>query len=79
MSYSIDVDGNDNTPEWGYCTEAGCKEPALPIWLYGGYPDDADLFLCMDHIGKLIAEQKEQIAALQESSAFRIGSAIINR
>lgn len=54
MTYSIDVDGNDNQPEWGYCTYPGCTHAALPIWLSGSYPDDADLFLCEDHIGSKI-------------------------
>jgi hypothetical protein len=48
----MDADGNDNTPEWGYCEEAGCKMEALPLWFSGSFPDDADLFLCMEHIGR---------------------------
>ncbi len=54
MNYSIDADGNDNQPEWGYCTYPGCTHAALPIWLSGEYPDDADLFLCEQHIGSKI-------------------------
>ena len=54
MMYSIDVNGNDNQPEWGYCTYPGCTHDALPIWLSGEYPDDADLFLCEQHIGSKI-------------------------
>jgi hypothetical protein len=47
----MDVDGNDNGPEWGYCTHPGCRHAAFPIWLSGDYPDDPDLFLCPTHIG----------------------------
>lgn len=50
----MDVDGNDNSPEWGYCTYPGCREAALPIWLSGGYPSDPDLLRCDRHIGSLI-------------------------
>ena len=49
-----DVDGNDNQPEWGYCTYPGCTRAALPIWLSGEYPDDADLYFCEQHIGTKI-------------------------
>lgn len=47
----MDVDGNDNSPEWGYCTHVGCRQEAFPIWLSGGYPDDPDLLLCPIHLG----------------------------
>jgi hypothetical protein len=47
----MDADGNDNTPEWGWCTCPGCKSAALPIWLSGAFPDDADFYLCERHIG----------------------------
>jgi hypothetical protein len=77
MTYSIDVNGNDNTPEWGYCTYPDCKEEAEPIWLSGGFPDDPDLYLCNQHIGAKIAELMAQIEALQASAAFQIGSAVI--
>ena len=46
----MDVDGNDNTPEWGYCDKEGCKEPAIPCYLpYNMPPDDPDDCLCVDH------------------------------
>ena len=77
MTYSIDVNGNDNMPEWGYCTHPDCKEEAMPIWLSGAYPDDPDLYLCLTHIGMRIAELMAQVDALQGSSAFQIGSALI--
>jgi hypothetical protein len=50
----MDADGNDNTPEWGYCTYAGCREAATPIWLSGEYPDDPDVLRCPTHLGSLI-------------------------
>lgn len=50
----MDVDGNDNTPEWGYCTQPGCSHAALPIWLSGDFPDDPDLLRCERHLGSLI-------------------------
>jgi len=53
---SLDVNGYDNTPEWGYCKTEGCKEEAFPIWLSGDYPDDPDLLLCPKHIGARIKE-----------------------
>lgn len=61
----MDVHGNDNTPEWGYCTTAGCHEVAFPIWLSGTFPDDADLLLCEEHIGAHIARQDRLIADLR--------------
>jgi hypothetical protein len=64
----MDVDGNDNQPEWGYCTAEGCQEAALPIWLEGGCPDDADLFLCQDHIGTEIARLR---AALRQCAQMK--------
>ncbi len=69
MSYSIDVNGNDNTPEWGYCTTQGCKEAAFPIWLSGGPPDDPDLLLCETHIGLHIAKLETQRKAWTEIGA----------
>lgn len=50
----MNVDGNDNTPEWGYCTQAGCGHAALPIWLSGDFPDDPDFLRCERHLGSLI-------------------------
>lgn len=58
---SIDVNGYDNTPEWGYCTTPGCKEEAFPIWKSGDYPDDPDLLLCPKHLGLLIGDLSRQI------------------
>ena len=55
----MDVHGNDNTPEWGWCKHDGCREAALPIWLSGDYPDDPDLLLCPKHIGEHIAHLHE--------------------
>jgi hypothetical protein len=52
----MDVNGNDNTPEWGYCTIAGCTEAAWPVWLKGSYPDDPDLLLCESHFDQRLAE-----------------------
>jgi hypothetical protein len=66
MSYSIDVNGNDNQPEWGYCTVAGCKEAAFPIWFSGGEPDDPDLYLCPTHIGARILHEETARTAYQE-------------
>lgn len=63
MSYSIDVNGNDNQPEWGYCAADGCKEPAYPIWYSGGQPDDPDLLLCERHIGARIAALEQDLNA----------------
>lgn len=46
----IDANGNDNTPEWGYCQTEGCKEPAIPCYLSGsGPPDEPDDLLCAEH------------------------------
>lgn len=46
----MDVNGNDNTPEWGYCQEEGCSEPAIPCYDIGNkYPNDADALLCPSH------------------------------
>lgn len=64
--YSIDVNGNDNTPEWGYCTVAGCEEAAFPIWLSGEEPDDPDLYLCPKHIGARILHEQTARNAYQE-------------
>jgi hypothetical protein len=58
---SLDVNGNDNSPEWGWCRTEGCKEEAFPIWKTGDYPDDPDLLLCPKHIGELIADLSGQI------------------
>lgn len=59
---SIDVNGHDNTPEWGYCKAAqGCKEEAFPIWKSGDAPDDPDLLLCPKHLGLLIGDLSRQI------------------
>lgn len=57
----MDVNGNDNQPEWGYCTDPGCTEAAFPIWLSGGFPDDPDLLLCETHIGAEIARLREAL------------------
>ena len=56
----MDVNGNDNQPEWGYCTANGCTEAAFPIWESGAYPDDPDLLLCETHIGAEIARLRDQ-------------------
>jgi len=61
VTYSIDADGNDNQPEWGYCTTPDCTNAAYPIWLSGEYPDDPDLFLCDRHIGAEIARLREAL------------------
>lgn len=45
----MDVNGNDNTPEWGYCQVAGCMNDAIPCYISGGPPDDPDDLLCADH------------------------------
>lgn len=82
MSYSIDVNGNDNTPEWGYCTVEGCKEEAFPIWLSGGYPDDPDLYLCPTHIGARILHEEtarkayEELATRAEADAAALRDAL---
>ncbi len=48
----MDVNGNDNTPEWGYCTAEGCHEPAIPCFLpnYDDKPEyEPDDLLCVEH------------------------------
>ena len=55
----MDVDGNDNTPEWGFCTHDGCREAALPLWLAGDFPDEPDLRLCHRHTGLHIARLED--------------------
>jgi hypothetical protein len=47
----MDADGNDNTPEWGYCqAEKGCKEAAMPLYDIGTtYPNDPSMLLCPAH------------------------------
>jgi hypothetical protein len=46
----MDVHGNDNRPEWGYCQEEGCEEAAIPCYRAGNaYPDDPDDLLCPSH------------------------------
>ena len=45
----MDVNGNDNTPEWGFCRVEGCHEAAIPCYDSGGPPDDPDDLLCADH------------------------------
>lgn len=64
----MDVDGDDNEPEWGYCTAEGCTEAALPIWLSGDFPDDPDLFLCIKHIGAEIVRLTE---ALEQAARMK--------
>jgi hypothetical protein len=59
---SIDVNGFDNSPEWGTCKAEGCHEDAYPIWESGAYPDDPDLLLCEMHIGREIARLRDQAA-----------------
>lgn len=63
----LDVNGNDNTPEWGYCSAEGCREGAFPIWKSGDAPDDPDLLLCPTHLGRLIGQQEADAAALREA------------
>lgn len=63
--YSIDVNGNDNQPEWGYCAVGGCPEPAYPIWYSGGFPDDPDLLLCDQHSSARILELEKECEALK--------------
>jgi hypothetical protein len=61
----MDVHGNDNAPEWGWCRHPdGCREDALPLWLSGDFPDDPDLRLCQRHIGLHIAGLTEVLRAL---------------
>src|SRR3990167_764924 len=64
----MDADGNDNMPEWGYCEVPGCSEPALPLWYSGGFPDDADMKLCVDHIGKRMGALEEALRTAQEDT-----------
>lgn len=46
----MDANGNDNTPEWGYCTVEGCAGEAIPCYLPGTMPpDEPDDCLCVDH------------------------------
>jgi hypothetical protein len=74
----MDVDGNDNQPEWGYCTAEDCQEAALPIWLEGGYPDDADLFLCQDHIGAEIARLRAALRQCAQMKTIRGARRIVS-
>lgn len=64
-TYSVDVNGNDTTPEWGYCSVAGCGQPAFPIWYSGGFPDDPDLTLCETHIGARMAELEARMTDMR--------------
>jgi hypothetical protein len=59
----MDVNGNDNQPEWGWCNAPDCKNAASPIWLSGDYPDDPDLLLCDRHIGAEIARLRKTLEA----------------
>jgi len=61
----MDVHGNDNTPEWGYCKTPGCNEPAEPLWFSGDFPDDPDLLLCYKHTGAYIAALEAENATLR--------------
>lgn len=46
----MDVHGNDNTPEWGYCTVDGCMNEANPYWFPDNeYPNDPDGKYCTEH------------------------------
>ena len=80
---SIDVNGNDNRPEWGWCKTEGCKEEAFPIWLSGDWPDEPDLLLCPKHIGLHIASLETQrkawteLGAKAQESAERIEGAAV--
>jgi len=67
---SIDVNGNDNSPEWGWCQAEGCDETAYPIWESGGYPDDPDLLLCEKHIGETIARLRAALAWYADLSNY---------
>lgn len=71
----LDVNGNDNSPEWGYCTAEGCTEEAFPIWKSGAEPDDPDLLLCPKHIGELIGRLEADAAALRSIIADAVGFA----
>lgn len=80
----MDVNGNDNQPEWGYCTAPGCHDAAFPIWLAGEYPDDPDLLLCETHIGAEIARLRDVLDAARcvithknRNECLRIDNAII--
>jgi len=66
---SIDVNGYDNSPEWGTCKAEDCKEDAFPIWLAGDYPDDPDLLLCPKHIGARILRAETAQKAWTEIGA----------
>lgn len=71
----MDVHGNDNTPEWGYCRHPdGCREDALPLWLSGDFPDDPDLRLCQKHIGLHIARLEDLLgtAAAHRSALLTV-------
>jgi hypothetical protein len=57
----MDVHGNDNTPEWGWCKTEGCGEPAEPLWFSGGFPDDPDLLLCYEHTGQYVGALRAAI------------------
>jgi len=49
----MDADGNDNRPEWGYCQQEGCKEPAIPCYLPDNEPPgEPDDLLCCEHAPK---------------------------
>ena len=63
-SETMDVHGNDNTPEWGYCKTPGCNEPAEPLWFSGDFPDDPDLLLCYKHTGAYIGDMLTERRAL---------------
>ena len=56
ISISIDVNGNDNQPEWGWCRGPESDNEAMPIWFGGDPDDDPDLLLCLDCIGLEIAQ-----------------------
>lgn len=48
----MDVNGNDNTPYWGYCQKEGCSNAAIACYMSGNYPpDEPDDLLCADHCG----------------------------
>lgn len=64
----MDVDGNDNSPEWGYCAEPGCGEPAEPLWFSGGPPDDPDLLLCHTHTGERMGKLEALLSAIKEAA-----------
>ena len=62
ISISIDVNGNDNQPEWGWCRAPECENEAMPIWFEGGPDGDPDLLLCPDCIGLEIVHLRSVIA-----------------